>query len=195
MNLVLPSAQVHHVPRGSRKRVSGVPWWGQKGGSARPPARARDGLRATPGGGRYRLPFTKLVCDALDRARSDAERLGHLQDTHALHKLLWHLAFGRAVYLSIFGRPSFTPWAIPRRLVTLNPYPLPIAPEVGLGFRERRRPAARHDARLRTHRDHYRPTPTPIRRRAGRTVLNDTANRPAILDDGPVLQVSINRGR
>ena len=28
MNLVLPSAQVHHVPRGSRKRVSGVAWWG-----------------------------------------------------------------------------------------------------------------------------------------------------------------------
>jgi len=41
----------------------------------------------------------KLVCNALDRASPDAERLGHLQDTHALPKLLLHLAFGRAVYL------------------------------------------------------------------------------------------------
>jgi hypothetical protein len=41
----------------------------------------------------------QLVCDALDRASPDAERLGHLQDTHALRKLLSHLAFGRAVYL------------------------------------------------------------------------------------------------
>jgi hypothetical protein len=37
--------------------------------------------------------------DALDRASPDAERLGHLQDTHALRKLLSHLLFGRAVYL------------------------------------------------------------------------------------------------
>src|ERR1700716_2427273 len=41
----------------------------------------------------------KLVCDALDSASADAERLGHLQDTHALRKLRSHLAFGRAVYL------------------------------------------------------------------------------------------------
>ena len=41
----------------------------------------------------------KLVCDALDRASPDAERLGHLQDTHALRKLVSHLAFDRAVYL------------------------------------------------------------------------------------------------
>ena len=53
----------------------------------------------------------KLVCDALDRASPDAERLGHLQDTHALRKLLSHL---RSVVLSIFGRPSFTPWATAR---------------------------------------------------------------------------------
>src|SRR5262245_7989253 len=41
----------------------------------------------------------KLVCDALDRARADAERLGNLQDTHALRELLSYLAFDRAVYL------------------------------------------------------------------------------------------------
>src|SRR6476620_8941065 len=41
----------------------------------------------------------QLVCDALDRASPDAERLGHLQDTHALRKLLPHSPFGRAVYL------------------------------------------------------------------------------------------------
>ena len=41
----------------------------------------------------------KLVCNALDRASPDAERLGHLQDAHALLKLLSHLAFGPAVYL------------------------------------------------------------------------------------------------
>jgi hypothetical protein len=40
-----------------------------------------------------------LVCDALHRASSDTERLGHPQNTHALSKLLPHLAFGRAVDL------------------------------------------------------------------------------------------------
>ena len=56
----------------------------------------------------------KLVCDALDRASPDAERLGHLQDTHALRKLRSHLGTLRSVVLSIFGRPSFTPWATAR---------------------------------------------------------------------------------
>src|SRR5262245_51821801 len=42
---------------------------------------------------------TKLVCDALDRAGPDAERLGNLQDTHALRKLLSNLPFYRTVYL------------------------------------------------------------------------------------------------
>src|SRR5262245_6623380 len=41
----------------------------------------------------------KLLCDALHRASPDPKRLGHLQDTHTLRKLLSHLAFGRAVYL------------------------------------------------------------------------------------------------
>src|SRR5262245_26964859 len=41
----------------------------------------------------------KLVCDALDRAIPDAERPRHLQDSHALRKLLSHLPFGRAIYL------------------------------------------------------------------------------------------------
>jgi hypothetical protein len=45
------------------------------------------------------------------------------------------------------------------------------------------------------HVDHDRPTPPPIRRRARRAILNDPANRPAILDYGPVLQVPITRGR
>ena len=62
-----------------------------------PPSRAT--LCATQEGGRYRLPSPKLVCDALDRASPDPERLGHLQDTHALRKLLSHFAFGRAVDL------------------------------------------------------------------------------------------------
>ena len=62
-------------------------------------ARSRAALRATPGGGRYRLLSSKLVRDALDRASPDAERLGHLQDTDTLRKLLSHLAFDRAVYL------------------------------------------------------------------------------------------------
>ena len=35
----------------------------------------------------------------MDRVGPDAERLGHRQDTHALRKLLSHLAFGRVVYL------------------------------------------------------------------------------------------------
>ena len=88
----------------------------QKGGVGwvRAPARASRPFarcRATPGGSGYRLPSPKLVCNALDRASPVAERLGHLQDTHALRKLLSHLAF---VVLSIFGRPSFTPWATAR---------------------------------------------------------------------------------
>jgi tetratricopeptide (TPR) repeat protein len=39
---------------------------------------------------------SKLVCDALDCASPDSERLGHPQDTNTLRKLLSHLAFGRA---------------------------------------------------------------------------------------------------
>jgi hypothetical protein len=62
-------------------------------------ARSRAALRATPEGGLYRLPSPNLVCDALDRASPDAERLGHLQDTNTLRKLFSHLPFGRAVYL------------------------------------------------------------------------------------------------
>src|SRR5215813_15398959 len=45
------------------------------------------------------VPSSKLVCDALDRAGPDAERLGNLQDTHALRKLLSNLPFHRTVYL------------------------------------------------------------------------------------------------
>src|SRR5215475_9558093 len=45
------------------------------------------------------VPSSKLLCDALHRASPDPERLGDLQHTHALCKLLSHLAFGRAVYL------------------------------------------------------------------------------------------------
>ena len=37
--------------------------------------------------------------------------------------------------------------------------------------------------------------PTPIRGRARRTVLDDPANRPAILIDGPVPQVRMRSGR
>jgi len=44
-----------------------------------------------------RLP--KLVCDALDRASPDAERLGNLQDTHTVRKVLSNLPFRRTVYL------------------------------------------------------------------------------------------------
>src|SRR5215471_9114168 len=40
-----------------------------------------------------------LLCDALHRESPDPERLGHLQDTHTLRKLLSHPAFGRAVDL------------------------------------------------------------------------------------------------
>jgi len=40
-----------------------------------------------------------LFCDALDRTGPDAERLGHLQDTHALRKLFSNLPFGRTVCL------------------------------------------------------------------------------------------------
>src|SRR5262245_48975980 len=64
-----------------------------------PPAGA-----ARPGGKRQPLAsivflLPKLVCDALDRASPDAERLGNLQDTHARRKLLSNLPFGRTVYL------------------------------------------------------------------------------------------------
>ena len=45
------------------------------------------------------LPSTNLVCDALDRASPDAERLGNLQDAHTLRKLMSNLPFGRAIYL------------------------------------------------------------------------------------------------
>src|SRR6516165_5730567 len=45
------------------------------------------------------LPSTNLLCDALHRASPDPERLGNLQDTHALRKLPSHLPLGRAVYL------------------------------------------------------------------------------------------------
>src|SRR5262245_17093640 len=45
------------------------------------------------------LPSPKFVCDALDRASPDPERFGHLQDTHALRKLLSNLPFRRTVYL------------------------------------------------------------------------------------------------
>src|SRR6516225_11612177 len=41
----------------------------------------------------------KLLCDALHRASPDPERPRHLQDAHALRKLLLHLAFGCAVDL------------------------------------------------------------------------------------------------
>src|SRR5262249_54213274 len=40
-----------------------------------------------------------LLCDALHRARPEPERLGHLQHTHTLRKLLSHPALGRAVDL------------------------------------------------------------------------------------------------
>src|SRR5262249_20136597 len=43
--------------------------------------------------------YRSLACNALERASPDAECLGHLQDTHALPKLLSHPTFGRAVYL------------------------------------------------------------------------------------------------
>src|SRR6476661_8893073 len=57
-----------------------------------------------PPGGRQPHPSIvflspKLVCDALDRPSPDAERLGNLQDTHALRKLLSNLTFRRTVYL------------------------------------------------------------------------------------------------
>src|SRR5262249_1821788 len=67
--------------------------------------------RALPTGGRGRtynfaistkmavLPSTNLVGDALYRASPNPERPRHLQDAHALRKLLSHLPFGRAVYL------------------------------------------------------------------------------------------------
>src|SRR5215467_693930 len=45
------------------------------------------------------VPSSKLLCDALDRAGPDAERLGNLQDTHALRKLLSNLPFRHTVYL------------------------------------------------------------------------------------------------
>ena len=45
------------------------------------------------------VPSSKLLCDALDRASPDAEGPCHLQDAHALRKLLSHLAFGCAVDL------------------------------------------------------------------------------------------------
>src|SRR6516164_2237731 len=45
------------------------------------------------------LPSTNLLCDALHRASPDPERPRHLQDAHALRKLLSHLPFGHAVYL------------------------------------------------------------------------------------------------
>ena len=35
----------------------------------------------------------------MDRASPDPERSRHLQDAHALRKLLSHLPFGRAIYL------------------------------------------------------------------------------------------------
>ena len=45
------------------------------------------------------FPSTKFVCDALHRASPYSERLGQLQDTHTLRKLLSHLPFGHTVYL------------------------------------------------------------------------------------------------
>ena len=42
---------------------------------------------------------SSFTCDTLDRASPDAERLGHLQDTNTLRKLLPHSPFGRAVNL------------------------------------------------------------------------------------------------
>src|SRR5215471_18482671 len=45
------------------------------------------------------LPSTNLLCDALHRASPDAERLGNLQDTHTLRKLMSNLPFRRTVYL------------------------------------------------------------------------------------------------
>src|SRR5262245_31559450 len=50
----------------------------------------------------------KVLCDALHRASPEPERPSHLQDTHTLRKLFRTF---RSVALSIFGRPSFTPWA------------------------------------------------------------------------------------
>ena len=43
--------------------------------------------------------YSSLLCDALHRASSDAERPRHLQDAHALRKLPSYLSFSRLVYL------------------------------------------------------------------------------------------------
>src|SRR5262245_12350988 len=64
-----------------------------------PTRRSARGKRQAPHLTSIVFLLPKLVCDALDRASPDAERLGNLQDTHALRKLLSHLAFGHAVYL------------------------------------------------------------------------------------------------
>ena len=63
-----------------------------KGGWGVPPSRcsARNARRKS-------LVLPKLVGNALDRASPNSKRLGHLQDTDTLRKLLSHLPFYRAV--------------------------------------------------------------------------------------------------
>jgi hypothetical protein len=59
------------------------------------PPQARLGL----GGSVSPTPLSSSFSFAMRRARPDAERLGNLQNTHALRKLLSNLPFRRTVYL------------------------------------------------------------------------------------------------
>src|SRR5262245_48335336 len=68
--------------RGVKRAVTNC-WWAGNHSSLLRPSRAH----------------CSLLCDALHRASPEPERLGHLQDTHTLRKLLSHLPFGRDVYL------------------------------------------------------------------------------------------------
>jgi hypothetical protein len=67
-------------PKPQNEKNGGIRGWGreviirfQKGGGGGLRARSRAALRATPGGGRYRLLSSKLVRDALHRASPDPE--------------------------------------------------------------------------------------------------------------------------
>src|SRR5215831_14862970 len=59
------------------------------------------------------LPSTNLLCDALHRPSPDAERLGHLQNTHTLRELPSNLPLGRAVELVAAGREGASPALCP----------------------------------------------------------------------------------
>src|SRR5215471_11016254 len=68
----------------------------------------------------------------MDRASPDPERPRHLQDAHALRKLLSHLAFGRAIYLRPAELHALSNGALEARFDALaNHRPLKLSKRAG----------------------------------------------------------------